>query len=315
MDRSNRLVAIIGPTAGGKTGLALGLARRFDGEIVNADSRQIYRGMDIGTAKPTPEERREIPHHLFDIVAPDEPFSLVQYLELVTQALREIWDRGRLPFLVGGTGQYVWAVVEGWQVPSVPPQPALRAELERRAEQEGSPALYRELQALDPAAAARIHPNNTRRIVRALEVVAVTGRPFSAQQQKGPPPFASLVLGLDVLRAVLYCRIDARVEEMVRAGLVDEVRQLLSAGYGPDLPSMSGIGYREIAAYLLGRPTLDEAKEQIKTATHRLARMQGAWFRRGDPRIHWLPDGPEAAFQASALIQAFLSRDAPTFLL
>lgn len=308
---ARKLIAIVGPTASGKTDLALRLAPEFGGEIVNADSRQIYRGMDIGTAKPTPAQREAVPHHLFDIVNPDEPFSLAQYHELAHAALNAIWERGRVPFLVGGTGQYVWALLEGWQVPRVPPQPALRAELEERAQREGTEALYRELQALDPVAAARIHPRNRRRIIRALEVIARTGRPFSAQQTKAPPAHATLILGLNWSRAELRQRIEKRIQTMLEAGFIEEVRRLLAAGYRPELPSMSSLGYREIAAYLEGRLTLEEAIDRFLAASNRLLRMQATWFRQDDPRIHWLDTHDDPVAQARTLIAAFLSCHSP----
>lgn len=311
MHSSRQLIAIVGPTASGKTELSLRLAVEFGGEIVNADSRQIYRGMDIGTAKPTVAERAAVPHHLFDLVDPDELFSLAQYLELAHAALSDIWSRGRLPFLVGGTGQYVWALLEGWQVPRVPPQPSLRAELEQRARREGVQALYQKLQELDPAAATRIHPHNLRRIIRALEVITATGRPFSEQQRKGLPSFATLILGLDRPRPELHRRIAARLEAMLAAGFVEEVRRLLAAGYRPDLPSWSSAGYREIALYLEDQLSLEEAKARTIAATHRLVRMQATWFRRDDPRIQWLPtDDPIE--KARTLIHAFLTQPFPS---
>lgn len=287
-DARPAVVVVVGPTASGKSDLAVALAERFDGEIVNADSRQVYRGMDIGTAKPPPEVRARIPHHLIDIRNPDEPFSLHDFLSLADAAVRDICRRGRLPFVVGGTGQYVWALVEGWQAPPVPPDPVFRAELAARAARDGGAALYAELMALDPAAAQAIDPRNVRRVIRALEVIRATGRPFSAQRSKGKSPYRALVLGLRLSRETLYRRIDRRVEEMFASGLVEEVRRLVAAGYSCDLPAMRSIGYAEVCGYLRGDRTLAEAVAQVKTATHRLARMQANWFRASDPRIHWL---------------------------
>ena len=301
-----RLVAIVGPTATGKSALAVALARRFDGEVVNADSRQVYVGMDIGTAKPAPTERGGVPHHLFDVARPDEPFSLGRWLDLARQALDDIWSRGRLPLLVGGTGQYVWALLEGWTVPRVPPQPELRRWLEERARREGLDALYRELERRDPAAAAFVDRRNLRRVVRALEVMEATGRPYSQQRQRCGPPVPYLAIGLWLPRDELYRRIDRRVEEMVRRGLVDEVRGLLAAGCSPDLPSMSGIGYREVCQHLRGHLGLAEAIERIKLGTHRLVRHQQNWFRRSDPRIRWLrADDPDLVERAAAWVEAF----------
>jgi tRNA dimethylallyltransferase len=283
-----KLIAVVGPTATGKTALAVALARAIDGEIVGADSRQVYRRLDIGTAKPTPDERALAPHHLLDVVDPDEPFSLAEYLELATAALEDIWARGRQPLLVGGSGQYVWALLEGWTVPRLPPQRELRRSLEERAEREGAEALHRELAHVDPQAAAGIDPRNVRRVIRALEVYQTTGRPISFWQEKAPPSWDTLVLGLACPRDELYRRTDARVDGMMQAGLVDEVQGLLTMGYSRELPSMSGIGYREVCQYLAGELDLSAAAARIKTATHRLARQQATWFRRDDSRIRWI---------------------------
>ncbi len=282
------LLAIVGPTASGKTALAVRLAERLGGEIVNADSRQVYRGMDIGTAKPAAEERARARHWLIDVADPDDPFSLGRYLDLANEALTDCWARGVLPLLVGGTGQYVWALLEGWQVPRVPPDPQLRAELEAKAEREGQAALIAELERVDRAYASHIDRQNPRRIIRALEVYRRTGRPLSACQARTPPRFAWSVIGLSCERDELYRRIDARVDAMVAAGLIDEVRGLIERGYGCDLPAMSGIGYRQVCQHLAGELSLAEAVERIKTETHRLARMQRNWFRERDPRIHWI---------------------------
>ena len=300
MTASPPLFAIAGPTATGKTALALRLAERLGGEIVNADSRQVYRGMDIGTAKPTSEERTHAPHHVMDIVDPDEPFSLGRYLDLAHEALADCWSRGVLPLLAGGTGQYVWALLEGWQVPRVAPDPALRAELEARAGREGVESLLRELDEVDPAYGARVDRRNLRRVIRALEVYRRTGRPLSACQRREPLDARWTVVGLTCAREELYRRIDERVDAMVAAGLVDEVRGLIGRGYGCELPSMSGIGYRQICQHLAGDLSLEEAVERTKTETHRLARMQYTWFRQGDSRIHWI-DVTEGDAYAEAL--------------
>ena len=283
-----RLIAIVGPTATGKTTLAVALARAVDGEIVGADSRQVYRRMDIGTAKPTPEERALVPHHLFDVTDPNEPFSLAQYLGLASAALDDVWARSRQPLLVGGSGQYVWALLEGWTVPRLPPQRELRRSLEEQAARDEGGALHRELAQVDPQAAAGIDPRNVRRVIRALEVYRATGRPISFWQEKAPPDWDALIIGLTCPRDVLYRRIDVRVDGMMEAGLVDEVRSLLAMGYGPELPSMSGIGYREMCEHVAGELNLPAAAARIKTATHRLARQQATWFRRDDERIRWI---------------------------
>ena len=283
-----RLLAIVGPTATGKTALAVRLAERLGGEIVNADSRQVYRGMDIGTAKPTAAEQARARHWLVDVADPAEPFSLGRYLDLAHETLAGCWSRGVLPILAGGTGQYVWALLEGWEVPRVPPDPQLRAELEARAEREGAASLIEELERVDPAYAARVDRQNLRRVVRALEVYRRTGRPISSCQTRRSPDIAWTAIGLACQRDELYRRIDARVDAMVAAGLVDEVRALIERGYGCDLPALSGIGYRQVCQHLAGELSLAEAVERVKTETHRLARMQRNWFRERDPRIGWI---------------------------
>ncbi|HIQ01643.1 MAG TPA: tRNA (adenosine(37)-N6)-dimethylallyltransferase MiaA [Anaerolineales bacterium] len=284
---SRPLLVIVGPTAVGKTALSLHLAGRLGGEVISADSRLFYRGMDIGTAKPPPEEQARVPHHLIDIADPDETVGLAEFKRLAEQAITEVHARGRPPMLVGGTGQYVRAVVEGWTPPAVPPNPALRAELEEQARREGAGALHARLAALDAEAAARIDPRNIRRVIRALEVCLLTGRPFSAQRVRTPPAYRTLQIGLTMDRAALYARVDARVEGMMGAGLLEEVRGLLEAGYGWDLPAMSGLGYIQFRPYFEGRATLEEVVAEIKRATRRFIRHQYNWFRLSDPRIHW----------------------------
>ncbi len=285
---SPRLLVIVGPTASGKTALALRLAERLDAEVLNADSRQVYRFMDIGTAKPNPEERARVRHWLIDVVDPDEPFSLGRYLELANGALDDCWSRGVLPIIAGGTGQYVWALLEGWQVPRVPPDRAFRAELEAQIVREGPGPLLDELARVDPEYAAQVDHSNLRRVIRALEVHHHTGRPLSASQTRKPPDIAWTAIGLACKRDELYRRIDARVDAMMAAGVLDEVRALIARGYGCDLPSMSGIGYRQLCQHLAGELSLDEAVSRVKTQTHRLARTQHSWFRQGDARIHWI---------------------------
>jgi len=281
------LITVTGPTAVGKTALALELAEAIGGEIVSADSRLVYRGMDIGTAKPTPAERERVPHHLIDIVDPDQTLTLAEYQRRAYAAIDDIHQRGRVPLLVGGSGQYVRAVVEGWGIPAVPPNPELRAELEACAQEYGTAALHGRLAELDPIAAGRIDHRNVRRVVRALEVTLLTGRPISELQAKSPPPYQVLQIGLTRPRPALYARIDARIEEMMAAGLVDEVRQLVAAGYGWELPAMSGLGYRQIGLYLQGKATLPKAVQLIRKETRRFARQQATWFRLDDSQIHW----------------------------
>lgn len=288
------LVALVGPTASGKTALALALAERLPqalglrgAEIVSADSRQIYRLMDIATAKPTAEERARVPHHLLDVVWPDESYTLAEYQRDAQAAIAGIWARGSLPLLVGGTGLYVRAVVDGLAIPEVAPQPALRAELEAEVAAHGTGALLERLRALDPVAAERIDPRNPRRVIRALEVCIVSGRPFSEQQGSRPTPYRTVMLGLNMARDALYARADARIAAMLAAGLVAETQALVARGYAWSLPSMSSLGYREIGAYLRGELMLAEAVVRFEQATHAYIRRQLTWFR-PDARIHWL---------------------------
>ncbi len=294
------LTAIVGPTAVGKTALAVALAQQLGAEIVSADSRQLYRLMDLGTAKPTPAERAAAPHHLLDLCDPDEPFSLAAYQELATQAIAAIVTRGRPPLLVGGTGQYLAAVLEGWQVPRVAPQPELRASLERAAAEHGAAALHARLAAVDPAAATQIAPSNVRRVIRALEVYSVTGVPISAQQTREPPPYAIRTLWLTRPREELYARADARADAMVAAGLADEVADLRRRGYGWELPSMSSLGYIQLRPFLEGEATLAACVERLKFDTHSFIRRQEAWFRRLPGLERWAPDHPDWSALASA---------------
>jgi tRNA dimethylallyltransferase len=281
------VIAIVGPTAVGKSELALHLAQYLPVEIISADSRQVYRYMNIGTNKPTPAERASVPHYVIDVVEPDEDFSLAMYHQLAIEALKAIQQKGKLSLLVGGSGLYVWSLVEGWKIPQVPPNQKRRRQLEARAEQEGSQSLYQELQYIDPIAAAKINPRNTRRIIRALEIYDATGQLPSQLQRKEAPDFPILLIGLIQERSELYRRIDRRVDKMIQRGLVEEVEQLMKKGYSPSLPSMSGIGYKQIGQFIRGEMTLPQAIDKIKYETHRLVRHQYAWFRLSDSRIHW----------------------------
>ena len=283
-----RVLVVIGPTAVGKTALAIRLGQAFDGEAISADSRQVYRGMDIGTAKPTVAEQGALTHHLIDIVDPDEDLTLAHYRRLADEIIRSVWSRGQLPILVGGTGLYVRAVLEGWTVPQVPPDEALRVYLYEQSRREGHEALHARLALVDPDAAGRIDARNVRRVIRALEVYQHTGIPISRLQQKRPPEYRVLKLGLTMPRPQLYEGIDARIERMMERGLVEEVRALVARGYGYDLPAMSGLGYRQIGQYLRDEVTLDEAVVLIKRHTRRFVRQQYNWFRLSDPSIHWL---------------------------
>jgi tRNA dimethylallyltransferase len=303
MPTDTPLIVIVGPTGVGKTALALQLGAALDGEIVSADSRQVYRGMDIGTAKPTPEEQAQARHHLIDILDPDDDFSLAEFQDRAYAAIDDIAARGRIPLLVGGTGQYVRAVVEGWKIPRVPPDEALRQRLYAQAEKEGKQALYDRLLALDPPVQELIDYRNVRRVVRALEVCLKSGRPFSEQRGKRPPPYDMLQIGLTMEREALYERVDRRIERMVGAGLVEEVQALVEAGYGWDLPAMSSLGYQQFQAYLEGEAALDETIDEIKSATHRFIRHQYNWFRPSNPDIHWYDAGQDPYPQVLALVR------------
>lgn len=282
------LVVVLGPTAVGKTALAIQLARQLNGEIISADSRQIYRYMDIGTAKPTPTERAAVNHHLIDVVPPDKTYSLAQFQRAAYETIDAIHIRHKLPLLVGGTGQYISAVVEGWGIPEVPPNRALRHKLEAFAAEHGAARLHDRLRAADPAAADRIDYRNVRRIVRALEVYLETGTPITVLQRKTPPPYRTFQLGLTMPRDILYARADARVQQMIEAGLLAEVRGLLEKGYTWECPAMSGLGYGQWRAYLQGEVTLEETQTAICHATHAFIRRQYTWFRGHDTGIHWL---------------------------
>jgi tRNA dimethylallyltransferase len=308
---NEKLVILTGPTAVGKSDLALNLAESFNGEIICADSRTVYAGMDIATAKPTPADRAHMPHHLLDIVLPDEEFTLPDFLEAATAALEDIWARGKLPFVVGGTVLYLNALAEGWSVPRVPPDRELRERLEREATECGSEALYQDLQKIDPAAAEHINPLNVRRIVRALEVYYATGELFSDAQGKNPPAYDILKLALTLDRDKLYERADGRIEKMFAAGLIEEVKNLLAAGYAPTLPAMTSVGYAQVIAHLNGELSLPEAKERMRFTTHRYIRQQYSWFRR-DPALHWLSaDAPNLVEDACNLIKNFLDKTNP----
>jgi tRNA dimethylallyltransferase len=278
---------IVGPTAVGKTELAIQLAQRLNGEIVSADSRLFYRGMDIGTAKPTPEEQARVPHHLIDIANPDEILSLAIFQKKAQQAIASIHIRNKIPFLVGGTGQYIRAVTEGWRPPEVEPDERLRNELSRMQEEKGNEWLYEKLKRLDADTASKIDPRNVRRTIRALEVILTTGRKFSEQRGQTEPPFHLIVIGLTRPRPELYERVDQRIETMFANGFLDEVKSLLAKGYSPSLPTMSAIGYRECIRVIKGELNEEQAKSEIRRATRIFVRRQANWFKESDPRIKW----------------------------
>lgn len=284
-----RLLILAGPTAVGKSELGMLLAERLGGEILAADSMQVYRLMDIGTAKPTPEERARIPHHLLDLVYPDEPFSAAAYARAFAAAAADVAGRGRLPIVVGGTGLYIRAAVRQLLFPDIGARPELRERLKKEAAAVGKAELHRRLALVDPEAAARIHPNDLFRTIRALEVYEATGRPITAWQrdERRSSPYEAVFLGLARERAELYQRIDARADAMMAQGFPGEVESLLARGYSPDLPPMQGLGYRELCAYFGGRCGWDEAVAEIKKRTRNYAKRQLTWFRR-EPDLSWI---------------------------
>lgn len=281
------LVLIVGPTAVGKTEIAIQLAERLNGEIVSADSRLFYRGMDIGTAKPTPGERARVPHHLIDIANPDEILSLAVFQQQAHEVIAEIHARKKLPFLVGGTGQYIRAVTQGWIPPAVEPDEKLRGELERMKEERGAYWLHDKLSKLDPVAAEKIDARNFRRTIRAMEVILTTGRKFSDQRGQTDSPYHLVTIGLTRPRTELYERVDQRIEAMFANGFVDEVNGLLAKGYPPSLPTMSAIGYRECIRVIEGELNEEQAKAEIRRATRVFVRRQANWFKVSDPNIMW----------------------------
>jgi tRNA dimethylallyltransferase len=300
------IVAVVGPTAVGKTSIAMRLAEDLGGEIVSLDSRQMYRRLDVGTAKPTPDELRRAAHHLVDIAEPDEALSLARVQDLAYEAVDGILARERLPILAGGSGQYVAAVLEGWQIPRVRPDTELRARLAAEAERDGADALHRRLADVDPVSAERIDARNLRRVVRALEVYEHTGHPISELQARQQPPYDALVLGLTRPRQDLFERIDRRVDAMVAGGLESEVRGLVADGYGFDLPAMSGVGYGEWRAYFAGEIDRAEVVRLIRRNTRRLARSQSAWFRLDDPGICWFDLASDSYDLVLTAVKSFL---------
>lgn len=296
----NPLVVVLGPTASGKSGLGIALAQRFDGEIVSADSRQVYRGLDIGTAKVTAEEQALVPHHLLDVADVDDVYTVSQFQQQAIAAIEDIRERGHVPFLVGGSPHYIQAVVDNLDIPAIPPQPALRAELEARPLAD----LLAQLEELDPQSAAVIDRKNPRRVIRALEVCLISGQPFSSQRKVAAPLYRSLLLGIQWPRDVLYRRIDARVDERMRQGMVQEVRDLLAQGVSFERLEALGLEYRFISRLLRGEFTSEgEMVQRLKYAIHDFTRRQLTWFRK-DSRILWV-DGNDIE-RAVAVVREFL---------
>ncbi|NPV57535.1 MAG: tRNA (adenosine(37)-N6)-dimethylallyltransferase MiaA [Anaerolineae bacterium] len=297
------LVVVIGPTAVGKTHLCIQLARRIGGEIISADSRYFYRGMDIGTAKPTRDEREGVPHHLIDILNPDEKMSLALYLAQANEAINDVISRDRIPILVGGTGQFISAIIHGWDLPKGEPDTRLREELGIIAEKIGKQELFQWLNRVDPEAAKIIDPTNTRRTIRAIEVILSSGERFSSQRRAADPLYNSLIVGITRPRDALYQQIDQRIDDMIKVGLEAEVRALLEKGYAADLPAFSAIGYAEMIAHINGAIPLDEAVRIMKKRTRNLVRRQSNWFKLDDPAIRWFQYTAEAMGDIEAYLR------------
>jgi len=295
------LILIVGPTAVGKTELAIQLAEQLHGEIISADSRLFYRGMDIGTAKPSRAEMARVPHYLIDIVEPDQTLSLAVFQQKAKEIIADIHARGKLPFLVGGTGQYVRAVTQGWTPPEVEADDRLRSELEKMKEEHGHEWLHSKLKTLDPEAADKIDARNARRTVRALEVILSTGRKFSEQRGQSDSPYHLITIGLTRPREELYQRVDQRIDAMFANGFVDEVQGLLEKGFAADLPSMSAIGYRECVKVIKGELTVEQAKVEMRRVTRVFVRRQANWFKESDPGIQWfqMQDGVSVEIEKS----------------
>jgi len=301
--KKHPIIVIVGPTASGKTDVSIQLASRMNGEIISADSRQFYLHMDIGTAKPTNLELLTVPHHLINVAHPSSPWSLAAFQDAAKKCIDDIYARGKIPFIVGGTGQYVWGLIEGWMVPSEPINQTLRRCLEVWADEIGASGIHTVLQRLDPAAAEIIQVENIRRTVRALEVIFSSGIRFSDQRLKNPPDYDFLIIGISWDRPTLYKRVDRRIEIMLNTGLVEEVRGLLDSGLDPETSAMSAIGYREIAGYLTGKHSLDDAVLLMKRNTRKYIRRQANWFKPTDPRITWFPAGDHLAERMGTFIK------------
>ena len=307
-----RVVAVGGPTASGKTALSVALARAFDGEIINADSMQIYKNLDVGTAKPSAEERQGIPHYLLDFLPPETPYSVADFTAAADPLIRDITARGRLPLVVGGTGLYITSLLSGMAFAPEKTDPAIRARLQARADTEGGAALYAELQRIDPGYAAQVHPNNLPRVIRALELFEATGRRMSDQRREARPaeaPYHALCLCLTCRdRAVLYSRIDRRVDEMVENGVLDEARQVYDHRDAYRTAAQA-IGYKEFFPYFEGTANLTECTERLKQATRNYAKRQLTWFRRQNDAAWLYLDEEDVTERACTLVRAFLHNE------
>lgn len=305
------VVAIVGPTAVGKTDLSLALAQRFDGEIVSTDASTFYRQLDIATDKPSRAVLDTIPHHLIDIVEPTETVTLGQFKRRCLSAIEAIVSRGRLPLLVGGSGLYLTAIVDGYDIPEVSPQPLLRKQWEAMAETLGRAAVHRELARVDAVSAEKINPNNLKRVIRALEVTTVLGKPMSAAQTRTPPPYTFRLVGLQRSREQLYARIDQRIEQMFGAGLLEEVRTLKAAGYDFGLPAFTAIGYRQLSDHLDGKVSLREAEQLMQRYTRRLVRQQHNWFAGRKDIVWFSAESPTLSAEVAQFVQSSTQVAAP----
>ena len=302
-------MAIVGATATGKTSLGVEIARRFKGEVVNADSRLFYRGMDIGTAKPDASERRGVDHHLIDILEPHEGYSLSDFLCAANRVTADIHECGNVPVLVGGSGQYVWGLLEGWEVPEIPPNPALRQELERELEADGIERLQSRLRTTRAANIDKVEILNPRRLVRAIERAVATGDAMGGAGKMEIPPYEAMVIGLNAPREVLHARVADRVDRMLAAGWLKEVQKLLDSGVDPAMPSMSAIGYRQLADFLGGNRSWEATRDEIIIGNNRLIGAQHNWFKPRDPRISWFDiTDPNYGHAASVMVGEWLCR-------
>ena len=284
------LIIILGPTASGKTGLSVNLAKRFDGEIISADSRQIYRRMDVGTDKISHKEMQGVKHYMLDVCDPDRVYTMADYVREATFSIKDILKKGKIPFIVGGTGLYINAIADNYELDNAPPDMHLRKELEQELEAKGAEALHKMLSELDPLAASKIHPNNHRYLIRALEINLKTNKPKG--NRRGEPPYETFKIGIERDRDALYERINARVDEQIDRGILNEIKTLLAEGYDRNLPAMTGLGYKEFFPYLDGESSLDKCLEELKQNTRNYAKRQMTWFRRDD-EIYWIT--PEEA--------------------
>lgn len=307
-----RIIVITGATATGKSTLAIQLAKLVNAEIVNADSRLVYRGMNIGTAKPTTQELHAVPHHIINIIEPQQPYSLNQYLNNARKTIKNIAERTRIPIIVGGSGQYIWGLLEGWQVPEIPPNQKLRNQMEQLLRTQGLQAIQNKLQQLDPQGAQKIELLNPRRVIRAIERASATGDALGGASKANTPPFNSLIIGLTAPREVIHKRIAERLDIMLQQGWIHEVQTMLDRGIDTQLPAMSAIGYRQIAAYINGQIDMQQMQNQIIIATHKLVGAQNNWFKPTDKRINWLDiTKPDLLHNATNLIKQLTPPNTP----